>query len=43
MLESLKVNPAFTPRRGPVVLVIMDGVGIALVSYGLSVSLLCSE
>ena len=27
MLESLKVNPAFTPRRGPVVLVIMDGVG----------------
>ena len=27
MLESLKVNPGFTPRRGPVVLVIMDGVG----------------
>ncbi len=28
MIESLKVNNAFQKRRGPVVLVIMDGVGI---------------
>ena len=27
MLEALKKNPKFTPRRGPVVLAILDGVG----------------
>ncbi len=27
MLEALKRNPKFTPRRGPVVLAILDGVG----------------
>ncbi|MBL7005515.1 MAG: 2,3-bisphosphoglycerate-independent phosphoglycerate mutase, partial [Spirochaetia bacterium] len=27
MLEVLKKNPKFTRRKGPVVLVIMDGVG----------------
>ena len=27
MLEALKKNPAFTPRRGPLVLAILDGVG----------------
>ena len=27
MLEALKKNPSFTPRRGPVVLAILDGVG----------------
>ena len=27
MVEALKKNPAFTPRRGPLVLAILDGVG----------------
>ena len=27
MLEALKKNPKVTPRRGPVVLAILDGVG----------------
>lgn len=27
MLQALKKNPKFTPRRGPVVLAILDGVG----------------
>ena len=34
MLESLKKNPAFTKRRGPVVLMIMDGVGIGKYAEG---------
>ena len=39
MLEALKKNPAFTPRRGPVVLVIMDGVGFGKYADGDAVKL----
>ncbi len=34
MLEALKKNPNFTPRRGPVVLVILDGVGFGKYADG---------
>ena len=34
MLESLKKNPAFKKRRGPVVLMILDGVGIGKYAEG---------
>ena len=34
MLETLKKNPAFTRRKGPVVLMIMDGVGFGKYSDG---------
>ena len=34
MLKALKKNPAFQPRRGPVVLVIMDGVGFGKYADG---------
>ncbi len=34
MLEPLKKNPAFTPRRGPVVLAILDGVGFGKYADG---------
>ena len=33
-LEALKKNPKFTPRRGPVVLAILDGVGYGKYSDG---------
>ncbi len=34
MLEPLKKNPRFTPRRGPVVLTILDGVGFGKYADG---------
>ena len=34
MLETLKKNPAFTRRKGPVVLMIMDGVGFGKYADG---------
>ena len=34
MLEPLKRNPKFTPRRGPVVLAILDGVGFGKYADG---------
>ena len=34
MLEALKKNPSFTRRKGPVVLMIMDGVGFGKYSDG---------
>ena len=34
MLEALKRNPKFTPRRGPVVLAILDGVGFGKYADG---------
>jgi len=34
MLEKLQVNPKFSPRRGPVVLCIMDGVGFGKYADG---------
>ncbi|MCQ2378314.1 MAG: 2,3-bisphosphoglycerate-independent phosphoglycerate mutase, partial [Victivallaceae bacterium] len=34
MLEALKRNPKFTPRRGPVVLAILDGVGFGKFADG---------
>lgn len=34
MLEALKKNPAFTRRKGPVVLMIMDGVGFGKYADG---------
>lgn len=34
MLEALKKNPKFTPRRGPVVLCILDGVGFGKYADG---------
>ncbi len=34
MLEALKKNPKFTPRRGPVVLAILDGVGFGKYADG---------
>lgn len=34
MLEPLKKNPEFTPRRGPVVLAILDGVGFGKYADG---------
>ena len=34
MLEPLKKNPDFTPRRGPVVLAILDGVGFGKYTDG---------
>ncbi len=34
MVEPLKTNPAFSGRKGPVVLVIMDGVGIGKYKEG---------
>lgn len=34
MLEPLKKNPKFTPRRGPVVLAILDGVGFGKYADG---------
>ena len=39
MIEALKKNPAFTPRRGPVVLAILDGVGFGKYSDGDAVKL----
>ena len=34
MNDKLQVNPKFTKRRGPVVLLIMDGVGIGKYAEG---------
>ena len=34
MLEKLQTNPIFQKRRGPVVLMIMDGVGIGKYKEG---------
>ena len=34
MLEALKKNPSFTRRKGPVVLMIMDGVGFGKYNDG---------
>ena len=34
MLEPLEKNPKFTPRRGPVVLAILDGVGFGKYADG---------
>ena len=39
MLEPLKKNPKFTPRRGPVVLAILDGVGFGKYADGDGVKL----
>ena len=39
MIEALKKNPAFTPRRGPVVLAILDGVGFGKYPDGDAVKL----
>ena len=39
MLESLEKNTAFTPRRGPVVLAILDGVGFGKYADGDAVKL----
>ena len=39
MVEALKKNPAFTPRRGPVVLAILDGVGFGKYEDGDAVKL----
>ncbi len=39
MLESLKKNPAFSSRRGPVVLAILDGVGFGKFADGDAVRL----
>ena len=39
MLEALKKNPEFTPRRGPVVLCILDGVGFGKYADGDAVKL----
>ena len=34
MVEALKINPKFSPRKGPVVLLILDGVGFGKYSDG---------
>ncbi|MEG1979997.1 MAG: hypothetical protein RR060_04690, partial [Victivallaceae bacterium] len=34
MVEPLKINPKFSPRKGPVVLLILDGVGFGKYSDG---------
>ena len=39
MLQALKKNPKFTPRRGPVVLAILDGVGYGKYADGDAVKL----
>jgi len=39
MLQPLKKNPAFTPRRGPVLLAILDGVGFGKYPDGDAVKL----
>ena len=39
MVNSLEINPAFSPRRGPVVLAILDGVGFGKYADGDAVKL----
>ena len=39
MVKSLEINPAFSPRRGPVVLAILDGVGFGKYADGDAVKL----
>ena len=39
MVKPLEINPSFTPRRGPVVLAILDGVGFGKYADGDAVKL----
>ena len=39
MVKPLEVNPSFNPRRGPVVLAILDGVGFGKYADGDAVKL----